>query len=582
LRTPLYILALLLMALPVCAQPQFYLRGEVRDQDGKLLPQVSVQQASTGNVTYSEPDGRFGVVARQPADTLLLSLEGFEAARLRADTGRLLQVTLRRAQVKSAFRLASQTRNLLFENQQTWFTGGETYFTTVENGFVSAGKFPATSVSLNVDRASYSNVRRFLNSGTIVPPDAVRIEEMLNYFNFDYQEPAPGQVFSVAPVLTACPWNERNWLLFASIRSRKLSLDRLPPSNLVFLVDVSSSMDMPNRLPLLKAGFKGLVRNLRARDTVSIVVYGGTVDVHLPPTSGARQAEIIKAIDALETGGSTPGASGVQLAYALARRQFIRNGNNRVILATDGDFNVGLRSEQDLEELIVQERKTGVYLTCLGVGMGNYKDSKIQVLAQKGNGNFAYIDTYAEAEKVLVKEFTGTLYTVADDATLQVSFDQAVVGQYRLVGFDNKVGAIRDQYAAIEGGEVGSGFSLLVVFELEPAGAAAAEVLSPAQFRMQYREPGASSFCEELLVPKLSLQPFRELAQPYRFAASVILFGSLLKESPYVPERFWTELPGLARSSAAERDALQREFVQLTEKAQKLYGSRRKKKARRA
>ncbi len=321
---------------------------------------------------------------------------------------------------------------------------------------------------MNIDKASYSNIRRFINTNTPVPPDAVRIEEMLNYFNEAYSEPDPGQLFKIKSVLTACPWNQENQLLFINVNSRKLNLDALPPCNLVFLIDISGSMDMPNRLPLLQSSFKLLVNNLRPKDTVSIVVYGGAVGIQLNATSGADKEKILKAIDELVPGGSTPGESGIKLAYDVAQNHFIKGGNNRVILATDGDFNVGAKTEDELDELISQKRQSGIYLTCLGVGMGNYKDSKIQTLAKKGNGNFAYLDNFPEAEKVLLTEFTQTLYAVADNVYMNVNFDPNYVSEYRLIGFDNKVGALNDSLSVIEGGEVGSGHSIIAAFEIIP------------------------------------------------------------------------------------------------------------------
>lgn len=571
-------IALLLLLYAVANAQNNYFKGEVRDEQGTILQNVSILQAATGYLAYSGPDGTFGILSKQAKDTLTFSLEGFERKALFADAAQFQRVTLRKAPRKQLHQLASRTPNLRFELQQQWFNGDETYASTVENGFVATRDFPSTGLTLNVDRASYSNVRRLINSKSAVPPEAVRIEELLNYFNFDYREPARGANFSIDPVLTTCPWNENNWLLFAHIRSRKLPLAKLPPSNLVFLVDVSASMDAPNRLPLLKAGFKGLVENLRAVDTVSVVVYGGSVEVYLPPTGGDRKADIVRAIDALETGGTTPGASGVKLAYELARKHFQPKGNNRVILATDGDFNVGLRSETELEDLISEERQSGVYLTCLGVGMGNYKDSKIQALAQRGNGNFAYIDNFNEAQKVLVKEFTGTLYSVGDDAALSVRFDPEVVKRYRLIGFDNKMGAMKDTTSALEGGEVGSGSSLLVAYEIEPQRPEAAPA-GFVHFSLSYREPNAATPCTDQLSPALPLTPFAQLERPYRFASAVILFGSLLKESKYVKEKWWNEVLQLAQSSSDGNDTLQKEFVQIVEKAKAIYSGKKRKKA---
>lgn len=296
-----------------------YLKGEVRDEQGNVLQNVAILQLATGYRFFSGIDGTFGILSPAPKDSLLISLDGYEKTRLLADAGHYMKIVLRKSAVVQRVQLASQTKGLSFGQQQQWFIGDETYASTVENGFVAAASYPNTSLTLNIDRASYSNIRRLINAKSIVPPEAVRTEELLNYFNFDYREPASGQNFSIDPVLMPCPWNEANWLLFAHIRSRKLPMDRLPASNLVFLIDVSASMDAPNRLPLLKAGFKGLVQNLRAQDTVSIVVYGGSVEVYLPPTGGDRKETIVRAIDALQTGGTTPGASGVQLAYQVAR-----------------------------------------------------------------------------------------------------------------------------------------------------------------------------------------------------------------------------------------------------------------------
>ena len=301
-----------------------------------------------------------------------------------------------------------------------------------------------------------------------VPSDAVRLEEMLNYFSWNYEEPAPGQTFRMNTRLAPCPWNRENQLLFMHISSKKLDLERLPPSHLVFLIDISGSMNLPNRLPLLKSAFRVLVNNLRSRDTVSIVAYGGSSRILLNAISGSEKERITNVIDSLQPAGNTPGESGIKMAYRLAKMHYIKGGNNRVILATDGDFNVGVRSEDELEQMISLQKDQGIYLTCLGVGMGDYKDSKIQALAQKGNGNFAYLDSYAEAEKVLYKEFFQTLYTVADNVEMHVQFNQSLVKEYRLIGYDNKIASLRDKQATIQGGEVGAGNSLMVVFEVKP------------------------------------------------------------------------------------------------------------------
>ncbi|MDQ6608480.1 MAG: VWA domain-containing protein, partial [Bacteroidota bacterium] len=473
--------------------------------------------------------------------------------------------------------LVSFTQNLARNEQQLWFTGEETYASTIENNFINATRYPTTGLTLNVDRASYSNIRRFLTTNSIVPPDAVRIEEMLNYFNLAYTEPPDGKSFEIATTLTACPWNKANELAFVQINSKKLALDKVPQSHLVFLIDVSGSMDMPNRLPLLKSGFKALVNNLRSTDSVSIVVYGGTVGIALEPTGGDEKAKIFKVIDSLQPGGSTPGESGIKLAYSLAKAHYINGGNNRVILATDGDFNVGLKKEDELERMIIEQRDKGVYLTCLGIGMGNYKDSKIQTLAQRGNGNFAYLDNYAEAEKVLLKEFMQTIYTVADDAFLSVQFNPKYVKEYRLIGFDNKVGAIRDSMANIEGGEVGSAYSSIAAFEIVPVEGFQKQLTDPVHFVLQYKNTGNNTVCEMTEEPQLFFTPFNQLSNAHKFASAVIMFGSLLRNSKFLKNVTWNDVMEIAKPSADMSNYSQKEFLELVELAKKLYGKKRKK-----
>lgn len=563
---------------------QYYFRGEVQDETGKLLQNVSICQKTTGYIYYTGASGSFGITSRNKNDTLTFSLSGYQTQKIWADAGNYITLTLEKSTIlpgANRYRLSSFTKNLLRETQQQWFVGDETYASTIENRFINASAYPTTGVALNVDRASYSNIRRFLNMQSTVPPDAVRIEEMLNYFNFDYKEPAHNKTFELQATLTDCPWNKKNQLLFAKITSKKMDLDTLPPTHLVFLIDVSGSMDMPNRLPILKAGFRSLVNNLRNKDSLSIVVYGGTTGVLMSAVSGAEKDSIFKVIDRLEPGGTTPGESGVKLAYSVAKNHFIKGGNNRVILATDGDFNVGLRTEEDLQQLITKEKESGIYLTCLGVGMGNYKDSKIQTLAQKGNGNFAYIDSYAEAEKVLLQEFTQTLYTVADNAYLNVDFNPALVEEYRVIGFDNKVGAIKDTSAIIEGGEIGPAFSLLVAFEIVPTDNILNAKdnnswLQPCTFNLQYQATQTKQKYNDLIEPKVKYIPVNRLDKCYQFASAVICFGSVLRHSPFVKEASWKDIQDMATQSAEANNSSQIEFISLVQQARKIYGKRKK------
>jgi len=322
-----------------------------------------------------------------------------------------------------------------------------------------------------------------------------------------------------------------------------------------------------------------LATNLREKDTVSIVVYGGTVGVLLFPTAGAEKEKINKAIDEMQPGGSTPGESGIKLAYTIAKKHFIPNGNNRVILATDGDFNVGMQTEQELDELISRHRESGIYLTCLGVGMGNYKDSKIQTLARKGNGNFAYVDNFQEAEKIIMKEFTQTLYTIADDAHMYVTFDPSLVKQYRLIGFDNKVGALSDSTSEVEGGEIGSGQSLTAVFEIEPNFVSGANVFSEkyAEVKLQYKFPMDEIMREFHETFAYDPVPYKDVHPMYRFASSVIMFGSVLKTSPFTKEISWGDVLFQASEAANPTDVNQAQFVELVYKAKDFYTKKKKK-----
>jgi Ca-activated chloride channel family protein len=383
---------------------------------------------------------------------------------------------------------------------------------------------------------------------------------------------------------TGCPWNEENKLLFLQVCAKKIDMQKIPPANLVFLVDISGSMDMPNRLPLLKSAFRLLVNNLREKDSVAIVIYGGLTGVMLNTTSGGEKEKILKTIDELEPSGFTPGEAGIKLAYSVAKNHYIKGGNNRIILATDGDFNVGMKTEEELDSLITKERESGIYLTCLGVGMGNYKDSKIQTLAQRGNGNFAYLDNFKEAEKVLMKEFTQTLYTVADNVYMNVEFNPEYVKEYRLIGFDNKVGALRDTLSVIEGGEIGSGYSMVGMFEITPTevnkGAIKDNFTSGkfADVKLKYHYPDETKEYNTNYQCRFDFIPFTELDKCYRFSSAVAMFGSMLRNSTFVKNIDWDDIASIAERSSSSNDLLQKEFITLVQQAKKLYSKVKKKK----
>jgi Ca-activated chloride channel homolog len=562
-------------------EAQYYFRGEIKDPKNNPLPLVRIRVHSTNSFYYSGTAGGFGVPSHTMNDTVTLFLNGYEERTVAINSNTFNSIILRvnaNLSVGQKKRLLSFTRDKEEDKVRWWSTYGETYSDHVENEFNLAEKFPTTGFSLGIDKASYSNVRRFINMNSAVPPAAVRIEEMLNYFPSKYIEPKGDSVFHVESQVTDCPWAKGNRLLFLKLHAKKIKYDHLPPGNLVFLIDVSGSMDLPNRLPLLKTAFRLLVQNLRPVDTVSIVVYGGTFGVMLQPTSGIEKQKIMSVIDSLHAGGETPGESAIRMAYNIAQSKFIKGGNNRIILATDGDFNVGEVSEDALMQLIIQKQKTGIYLTCLGVGMGNYKDSKLEILAKKGNGNFAYLDNVLEAEKVLVTELMQTLYTVSNETFLNVSFNPGVAKSYRLIGYDNRKDALADSTSMLEGGEVGSGHTVTAVFEIEPADSLPHKNELLAKLALNFQKPGRKEKTEQVFTCLNNYLPLTVADSSYGFNAAVALFGLLLKNSPYVNSSHWETVQLLAIQSASPADQWQVEMKQLIDKARLIYAPPKQKK----
>ncbi len=363
-----------------------------------------------------------------------------------------------------------QTRDEAPETKADGFNT-EAYRHIVENPFLDVTRAPLSTFSIDVDTAAYSNTRRFLNEGRLPPKDAVRIEELINYFAYDYPQPVGDAPFSVTTEVAQCPWNSAHRLVHVGLQGKRLSRAQLPPANLVFLLDVSGSMQEPNKLPLVKSALSLLAEQLTERDRVALVVYAGSSGLVLPATTGDRKGEILAAIERLEAGGSTNGGAGIQLAYKVAADNFIRDGINRVILATDGDFNVGVTNEGDLVRLIEAKRQSGVFLSVLGFGTGNVKDATMEQLADKGNGNYAYIDTAAEARKVLGQQLGGTLATIAKDVKLQLEFNPARAAAYRLIGYENRL--LRDEDFnddTKDAGEIGAGHTVTALYEVVPAG----------------------------------------------------------------------------------------------------------------
>lgn len=473
----------------------------------------------------------------------------------------------------------------------------EGYDKIVENPYLKVNDNPLSTFSIDVDAASYSNVRRFINDGQLPPPGAVRVEEIINYFSYKYPQPTGDAPFSINTELSACPWNDKHQLVLIGLQGKIIPYDNLSPSNLVFLIDVSGSMEEPNKLPLVQASLKLLVDQLREQDKVSLVVYAGNAGLVLPPTSGANKIKIKEAIDQLEAGGSTAGGAGIQLAYKTAKENFVKGGNNRVILCTDGDFNVGLSSDDALENLIEEEKKSGVFLTVLGYGMGNYQDAKMQKFADKGNGNHAYIDGLNEAKKVLVNEFGGTLFTIAKDVKLQIEFNPSKVQAYRLIGYENRMLAKEDFNNDLkDAGELGSGHTVTALYEIIPTGVWDPSLDSVDALR--YQQPKkiklSGDMLEEVMNIKLRYKkpdgetsallqyPLTNLAtginktsDNFRFAASVAEFGMLLRGSKYSGNGSFGLVQQLAKQSLGDDEqGYRKEFLQLVENASLLKGKK--------
>jgi Ca-activated chloride channel homolog len=464
----------------------------------------------------------------------------------------------------------------------------EDYDHIVENRFLAAIQNPLSTFSIDVDEAAYSNVRRFINNGSIPPAGAVRIEEMINYFDYAYPQPQNDDPFTVNTELSECPWSPQHRLVHIGLQGKEIPVQNLPNANIVFLIDVSGSMQDENKLPLVKASMKLLADQLRPDDKVAIAVYAGSAGLVLPATSGANKNAIKEAIDQLEAGGSTAGGEGIQLAYKVAQQNFIKGGNNRIILATDGDFNVGVSSDDELVTLIEKERKSGIFLSVLGYGMGNYKDNKMQLLADKGNGNHSYIDNINEARKVLVSEFGSTLFTIAKDVKIQIEFNPAKVQAYRLIGYENRVMAAEDfNDDKKDAGELGSGHTVTALYEVIPAGIKSEFIAGVDPLKYQPSTTRTATGGDELMtiklrykkpdgdVSKLIVHPVTDshitlagTSDNFRFSAAVASFGMLLRNSEFKQNASFQQVLGLAKGAkGTDANGYRQEFISLVKAA---------------
>lgn len=597
---------------------QIEIKGVVKGaDDGLPLPKVSVLVKGTNKGVPTKADGTYKIQVPNQGTTLVFSFIGYATQEIKVGKQTTINVNLQpdataleevvivgygnrvkglkieKAEASMEFEVEISSQ--MYMQPETNFSkayhypqreSNESYAEIEESGFNTPWKNPYSTFSIDVDAAAYSNVRRFINNGQKPPKDAVKIEEMINYFNYDYDGPSGNHPFAVQHEVSTAPWNAKHQLVHIGIQGEKIAMDNLPASNLVFLIDVSGSMSDDNKLPLLKKSLKLLVNQMREEDHVAIVVYAGAAGEVLPSTSGKDKEKIIDALENLSAGGSTAGGAGIQLAYKLAKMNFIKDGNNRVILATDGDFNVGASSDKAMEDLIEEKRDEGVFLTVLGFGMGNYKDSKMEVLADKGNGNHAYIDNILEAKKVLVTEFGGTLFTIAKDVKIQVEFNPATVQAYRLIGYENR--KLNDEdfnNDKKDAGELGAGHTVTALYEIIPVGVKSqfkplddlkyqnTEVKKEAgnstdlmTVKLRYKKPdGKESILLEQVIKNETLS-LSATSDNFRWSAAVAGFGMLLRDSDYKNDLTYNAVIRLAKAAKGkDEEGYRAEFIKLVQ-----------------
>ncbi|MFN8259095.1 MAG: von Willebrand factor type A domain-containing protein [Bacteroidales bacterium] len=592
--------------------------GKVTDNRKQPLANVSITGKISKIAVNSSKDGTYKISVPQNEKVLIFNLEGYGRKELLINAS-VVNCILVPVENKSKLRRpaivdeisakdgpAVEGEILVYEsfsiqgaksasgmgrtNTTYYNPSTEEYNKVHENGFKNVKSDPLSTFSIDVDRASYSNIRRFLNLGQMVPADAVRIEEMINYFNYDYPQPTNQHPYSINAEYTECPWQSSHYLLHIGLQGKKIPTDNLPPSNIVFLLDVSGSMDEANKLPLVKSGIKLLVNNLREKDKISIVVYAGAAGIVLNSTPGNDKAKILEAIDNLQAGGSTAGGEGILLAYKTAEENFLKGGNNRIILCTDGDFNVGVSNQNELEDLIVKKRESGVFLTCLGFGMGNYKDNKIETLANKGNGNYAYIDNIQEANKTLVSEFGSTIFTIAKDVKLQVEFNPSVVQAYRLVGYENRMLNTEDfKDDKKDAGEMGAGHTVTAIYEIIPVGVKSEfikevdnlkyqtnqnelkDTKEVATIKTRYKLPDGNTGIDYNIPVANTIIENIKASENSRFSSAVAMFGMLLRNSEFKGTAGYEQVISQAENArGTDSDGYRAEFIRLVKTAKEL------------
>ena len=579
--------------------------GTVTDENNRPLigANVSIEKSRKGTVTNEH--GKYSIEAMQ-GDIIRFSYIGYKTQKVKANR-KIIDVKLypdNNLLMEECVITSDEVSNRAISSKQMAvrslgmpaliydrYANREEYSHNAENRFKSPVKDPLSTFSIDVDAASYSNIRRFINQGEMPPKDAVRIEEMINYFNYNYPKPTGNDPVRITPEVGICPWNKTHRLVQIGLKAREIENQNLPASNFVFLIDVSGSMFGPTRLELVKSSLRLLVNNLREKDRVAIVTYCGDARVALPSTPGNEKQKIKDALETLTAGGSTAGGAGIKEAYRIAQKNFIAQGNNRIILCTDGDFNVGASSETELENLIESKRKSGIFLTVLGYGMGNYKDNKMQILAQKGNGNHAYIDNIQEANKVLVNEFGSTMYAVAKDVKLQVEFNPAKVQSYRLVGYETRILNDEDfNDDTKDAGEMGAGHTVTALYEIIPTGTPGniPGSVDPLKYQSQTNVNAQTSNSSELLTVKLRYKTPEEekskkieksvtdmgkdnVSPDFRFASAVAMFAQLLKDSDFKGEATYDKVIETANKGLSfDPEGYRAEFVRLVQRAKGL------------
>ncbi len=667
MKTLLSIIAFMLVT-ALGPATQVAIKGTVTDGSGNPLSGVVVMVKGTNITAMTGVDGTYAITISQEAKILLFSLRGMKPLEELISGRTLINVTMEPDNTADIERkpddpvipdkdkeekrvdevlyyvveedvicesadaavydrhvaapAGAQMKSAYYRHPHPVPQNTESYTGISENGYRDPLQEPYSTFSIDVDNASYSNVRRFINLGQEVPADAVRIEEMINYFRYDYPQPSGEHPFSVYTEAGICPWNNNHYLLHIGLRGKDIDRSELPPSNLVFLIDVSGSMNYPNKLPLLKSAFSLLINEQRETDRVAMVVYAGAAGVVLESTPGNRKETIMQALDNLQAGGSTAGGAGLMLAYKIAEKNFIKEGNNRIILATDGDFNVGVSDNASMEKLVEQKRGLGIYMTVLGFGMGNIKDDKMEIIADKGNGNYAYIDNIQEARRVLVQEFGGTLFTIAKDVKFQIEFNPAYVKAYRLVGYENRLLADRDfNDDTKDAGEMGAGHTVTALYEIVPAGSDETGLPTVDPLRYQGKgvagdvagkgsgsgEPAASGYYDyrtesrpsderypalkdaprelcniklrykdpDALTSKLfsktvdtDIKKAGETTDRFRFSAAVAEFGMILRDSKFRGTSTVEDVVSLASGArGTDPDGYRAEFIRLVQSA---------------